>query len=174
MQGSWNNAQPYYRCTYPSEYARTNHVQHPASVYLREAEIAPALNTWLGTAVRPGTSVGPRSTLSPLPRKTEVSPEVVGLREEITGYGRQLGQYRAALDSGGDPAVVGQWISETQARKLAADARLRALTGTRAAPQRIEQQEITAVVGTIGGLMDALTGATAADKPRSTPHWACI
>ncbi|HEY5985992.1 MAG TPA: recombinase family protein [Streptosporangiaceae bacterium] len=38
MQGSWNNDQPYYRCTFPNEYARTNHIRHPRAVYLREAE----------------------------------------------------------------------------------------------------------------------------------------
>jgi hypothetical protein len=37
MQGTWNNAQAYYRCTYPTEYACTNHLGHPRSVYLREA-----------------------------------------------------------------------------------------------------------------------------------------
>ena len=163
MQGSWNNDQPYYRCTYPSEYARTNHVQHPRSVYLREAEIVPALDTWLGTAFDPAHLPATIDALAAA-QENELSPEVVGLREEIAGYGRQLSQYRAALDSGGDPAVVGQWITETQARKLAADARLRAFTGTRATPQRMSKQEIAAIVETIGGLMDALSGATAADK----------
>jgi len=39
MQGSWNNNQTYYRCTYPNEYALANHIQHPRAVYLREAEV---------------------------------------------------------------------------------------------------------------------------------------
>ncbi len=53
MQGSWNNDQAYYRCTYPSQYARTNHVQHPRTVYLREAEIMPELDGWLGRELDP-------------------------------------------------------------------------------------------------------------------------
>ena len=53
MQGSWNNDQAYYRCTYPSEYARTNHVRHPRVVYLREAEILPELDTWLSNSLDP-------------------------------------------------------------------------------------------------------------------------
>lgn len=53
------------------------------------------------------------------------------LRDEIWICARQLIHYRATLDSGGDPAVVGQWIAETQARKLAADARLTAPGGER-------------------------------------------
>jgi site-specific DNA recombinase len=53
MQGSWNNDQAYYRCTYPSEYARTNNLRHPRVVYLREAEVLPELDTWLSTSLDP-------------------------------------------------------------------------------------------------------------------------
>jgi len=41
MQGTWNNGQPYYRCTFPSEYAHTNQIHHPRTVYL------PRSRTWL-------------------------------------------------------------------------------------------------------------------------------
>jgi site-specific DNA recombinase len=119
MQGSWNNDQAYYRCTYPSEYARTNHIEHPRSVYLREAEVVPALDTWLGKAFDPAHLPETIDALAAA-QDHQLSPEVVNLREEIAECDRQLAQYRAALDSGGDPAVVGQWITETQARKLAA------------------------------------------------------
>jgi hypothetical protein len=63
-----------------------------------------------------------------------------------------------------DPAVVGQWITETQAKKLAADVRLRAVSSAEAMPQRMTKEEITATVNTIAGLMSALSSATAADK----------
>jgi Recombinase zinc beta ribbon domain len=46
MQGSWNNDQTYYRCTFPAEYARTNRLQHPRALYLREADILPPLDEW--------------------------------------------------------------------------------------------------------------------------------
>jgi len=41
--------------------------------------------------------------------------ELVSLREEIGTCDQKLTQYRAALDSGADPAVVSQWMTETQA-----------------------------------------------------------
>lgn len=66
------------------------------------------------------------------------------LREEIGTCGQKLAQYRAALDSGAGPGVVGQWITQTQARKLAADARLRAADGTRSAPARMSKDQIAA------------------------------
>jgi hypothetical protein len=56
--------------------------------------------------------------------------ELVSLREEIGTCGQELAQYRVALDSGADLAA-GQRIPAIQARKLAADARPRAATGTR-------------------------------------------
>jgi len=78
----------------------------------------------------------------------------------------QLAQYRAALDGGGDPAVIGVWISETQAKKLAADARLRTCLGNlpNLVPGRMSKEEITAIVNAITELMTALRYATPADK----------
>jgi site-specific DNA recombinase len=115
MQRSWNNDQPYYRCTFPSEYAAANHIRHPRAVYLREAEIVPELDGWLGEVFDPARL--PRTlealTAAQIP---EPSPETTALRQEMADCDRQLGQYRAALDGGADPAVIAGWISETQAK----------------------------------------------------------
>jgi site-specific DNA recombinase len=69
-----------------------------------------------------------------------------------------------ALDSGADPAVVGQWITESQVRKLAAGARLRAATGARPGPERMTKEQIAATVTAISDLMQALRYATTEDK----------
>jgi hypothetical protein len=69
-----------------------------------------------------------------------------------------------ALDSGADPAVVGQWITETQARKLAADARLRAATGARPGPEKMTKEQTAATVNAIRDLMQALRYASTEDK----------
>lgn len=53
MEGNWSNGQAYYRCRYPAEYARTNHVNHPLQVYVREADVLPALDKWLARAFAP-------------------------------------------------------------------------------------------------------------------------
>ena len=74
-------------------------------------------------------------------------------------------KYRAALDAGSDPAVVGPWIAETQARKLAAEARLRAQPGTRpASPGQMSKEEITAIVNAITSLITVLRDADPQDK----------
>jgi len=163
MQGSWNNDQAYYRCTYPSEYARTNHVRHPRVVYLREAEILPELDTWLSKSLDPARLPATIEALA-ASQDEAVPRELVSLREEIGTCDQKLAQYRAALDSGADPAVVGQWITETQARKLAAEARLRAATGTRPGRERMTKEQIAATVTAISDLMQALRYATTEDK----------
>jgi len=94
-----------------------------------------------------------------------VSPEAVSLRDEIAQCERQLAQYRAALDAGGDPAIVGQWITETQARKLAAGARLRAQTSAAGAAQRrMSREDITSMINVITDTMTVLRHADPADK----------
>ena len=164
MQGTWNNDQPYYRCTFPSEYAQTNKIRHPRTVYLREIEVLPELDEWLIRALDPArlpATIEDLVTAQP----EQLSPEAAGLRDEITQCEKQLAQYRATLDAGGDPAVVGQWITETQARKLAADARLRAQTSTAGAAQRhLSREEITAMVNVISDTMTVLQHADPADK----------
>jgi site-specific DNA recombinase len=89
-------------------------------------------------------------------------PEIQKLREQIAETDRQLASYRAALDGGGDPAVIGAWITETQARKLAARARLDALRGT--SPARLTSEEIAAMVNATTDIATLLGHADPADK----------
>jgi uncharacterized protein involved in exopolysaccharide biosynthesis len=95
----------------------------------------------------------------------EISPRTASLRQDVAESDRQLAQYRAALDAGGAAAVIGQWITEAQAKKVAAEAQLRTHgTERRPAHRRMSKEEITAVVSSITGLMTALRHATTADK----------
>jgi hypothetical protein len=165
MQGTWNNNQAYYRCTYPSQYARTNHVQHPRTVYLREAEIMPELDGWLGRELDPARLPGTLADLADN-EQDATPPEVISLRDEIAELDRKLTSYRATLDAGADPAVVSQWITETQAKKLATETRLRAQLGSKAddRPRRMTAEEITAMITTITDLITILRAADPADK----------
>ncbi|GAA3473075.1 zinc ribbon domain-containing protein [Nonomuraea roseola] len=61
MQGQWINQAPYYRCRFPEEYALANHLVHPRNVYLREDNIVPYLDRWLGRLFAPH-NVTPRTT----------------------------------------------------------------------------------------------------------------
>ena len=69
------------------------------------------------------------------------------------------------MDAGADPAVVGQWITETQAAKLAAEIRLRAYG--QQAPRRMTREEISAPVNTMTDALAILRDADATTKPKS-------
>jgi hypothetical protein len=53
MQGQYNHRAAYYRCRYPKEYALASHVRHPGNVYLREADVLPAIDRWLTVIFAP-------------------------------------------------------------------------------------------------------------------------
>lgn len=55
--------------------------------------------------------------------------------ERVTaGYDRKIARYRAALDAGADPVLVGGWINQTQAERDAALARARPATPAQPGP----------------------------------------
>jgi hypothetical protein len=58
---------------------------------------------------------------------------------------------------------------EIQARKLAADDRLRAATGARPGPESMTKEQIATTVTAISDLMKALRYATTEDKGRDPP-----
>jgi len=60
-------------------------------------------------------------------------------RREIADCDANLRQHRAALEAGADPAIVTGWMAETQARRTAAETRMR--PGPQR--QRISREEIT-------------------------------
>jgi site-specific DNA recombinase len=82
-------------------------------------------------------------------------PDAASLKEEIETCSRQLTQYRAALDGGADPIVAGQWITQAQASKVAAEARYRALAPAAPALQ-LTRQEVAEIVSAIGDLLSVL------------------
>jgi hypothetical protein len=66
-----------------------------------------------------------------------------------------------ALEAGADPVRVTGWMRETQAKRAAAEARLRNQSGRR----RMTRDEITSLVKVLGDLMQVLRDAEPADKP---------
>jgi hypothetical protein len=69
-----------------------------------------------------------------------------------------------ALDSGADPAV-GQWVTEIQARKLAADACLRTATGARPGPEQMTKKQTAA---TVTAISDPHAGTSLRDYGRQS------
>jgi hypothetical protein len=129
MQGSWNNGKPHYRCHFLSEYAAKNTVYHPTSVYLREEQLLPHLDEWLSCKSDP---IALASTVRELEaaQADEPKPDDAAQRE-IAECDAKLRQHRAALEAGADPVLVTSWVNETQAKRAAAEARLRRPNGRR-------------------------------------------
>lgn len=102
MQGSWNNGQPYYRCTFPGEYGLANRIDHPRVVYLREAEVVPELDTWLTKTLDPAHLPATLDALAAA-QHDDPLPGELSIRQEINQCERQLTQIWAALDAGRIP-----------------------------------------------------------------------
>ncbi|WP_406431339.1 hypothetical protein [Streptomyces sp. NBC_01589] len=80
----------------------------------------------------------------------------------------KLATHRTALEAGADPALVTQWIAETQARKARAVAELHTTTEGRGS--QMPRDEIARLVRSISDLADAVRQAAAADKAEIYRH----
>jgi hypothetical protein len=81
-------------------------------------------------------------------------------RRAIADADTKLARYRAALESGTDPALIATWTAEVTAAKTTAQAQLRALTGRR----RTTEDEIAAIVAAAGNVLAVLRDADPDDK----------
>ncbi len=76
MQGQYSNQAAYHRCRYPKEYALASHVRHPGNVYLREADVLPAIDRWLLVIFAPRGSWGPEEAETLLRRPPALAAAV--------------------------------------------------------------------------------------------------
>ena len=81
-------------------------------------------------------------------------------RRAIADADAKLARYRAALESGTDPALIATWTAEVTAAKTTAQAQLRALTGRR----RMTEDEIATIVAAAGNVLAVLRNADPEDK----------
>jgi hypothetical protein len=165
MQSHWINRAAYYRCRFPEEYALANKVSHPSNVYLREDQVVPRLDEWLGRLFEPEhldrTLDALVATQRPQSHEDAIQAEA---RRQIAECDRKLSRHRAALEAGADPAVVTGWIREVQAAKAEADARLRRLGQPRA--RALNRDELAEMMRTLGDIVRVLADADPARKAK--------
>jgi site-specific DNA recombinase len=87
-------------------------------------------------------------------------PDAEQARRDIADCDAKLRQHRAALEAGADPVLVTGWITETQAHRAAAQARL----SPTSRPQRLTRDQITSIVSSMRDLITVLASADSADK----------
>jgi site-specific DNA recombinase len=167
MQAQRSHEKTYYRCRYPREYALSAHVKHPINVYLRESDVLPALDQWLGglfaphrledtirtlAAAQPTTSAG-----QPLPGPDPHTDQAAIIADCNT----RLARYQAALDAGADPQTVATWTRNVQAERAAALA-----TAAPTPTKKHTETDIRRLIADLGNMLDVLRDADPADKAR--------
>jgi len=162
MQGQYSNQAPYYRCRYPREYALASHVRHPANVYLREADLLPAVDRWLAAIFAPhrlGQTI--REMQATQERVTAVPALPAPDAQAVIGdCDARLARYQAALDAGADPQAVAEWTRQVKAERAAALARDTRPSGF----CQLTEDEIRALTAGLGGLRDVVRDAEPAVK----------
>jgi len=164
MQGSANHGRAHYRCRYPSEYAMANELDHPRNVYVREEQILGPLDGWLAQVFDPGQLDTTLDALEAAASSTDDAGQAKAqaARRRVAECDTRLARYRAALEAGTDPVVVGNWIAEVQAERLAAEVELDRATGQRS--RRLSRDHLAALVNSLGNLLDVLASAAPEDK----------
>jgi site-specific DNA recombinase len=166
MQGQYSNRDAYYRCRYPKEYALASHVRHPGNVYLREADILPAIDTWLALIFAPHRltqTITELQAAQTAPATPEPAAPGEDTRAAIADCDARLARYQAALDAGADPQTVAQWTRQVKAERTAALAR-DASQARHQPGNRLAKDDIRALITALGDLPDLIRRAGPAEK----------
>ncbi|MDQ3306631.1 MAG: hypothetical protein M3535_11785, partial [Actinomycetota bacterium] len=83
-------------------------------------------------------------------------------RRTVADSEERLARYRAALDSGGDPAIVGGWIAEAAADKACAEQELRAV----GPPEQATARNVLELIDRLGPIGERLASADPVLKAR--------
>ena len=166
MEGSFNHGRLYYRCAASRDFVRQHKINHPPCLYLREDSIAGPIDRFLhqelGTTRLPGTL---RKLADAQHRAVnaldDLNERAATLRQALTECDTKLKNYRAALDAGGDPALIASWIKETTALRTATQAMIGA---QRTTPERMTDDQIGTIVDGLGGLLGLLRDADPRDR----------
>ncbi|MDS0135767.1 recombinase family protein [Amycolatopsis sp. CM201R] len=155
MQGQRNHERPFYRCRYPTEYGLANKTEHPRNVYLAERDLLGPIDSWLATSFAPHRLHDTIDALCAAQPDLDVHPAAAAADKVIADCDRALERHRAALEAGADVQLVTGWITETQARRAEAKARVR----VRPKQQRLTKDQIRELVERLGDVTKVLSAA---------------
>lgn len=136
-------------------------VEHPRSVYLRESAVVPVLDEWLAGLFAPERLDETCAALAATTEHDEGSEaRAEAARRRLRDCDTRLDRYRAALEGGADPVIVGQWIAEVRVDRHVAEAELTACSRS----GRLTTDDVRQLVVYAGDLVEALSAAEPADK----------
>ncbi len=171
MQGQYNHGDAYYRCRYPKEYALASHVRHPGNVYLREADVLPAIDRWLTVIFAPHRltqtiremQAAQAPPAAPEPAAPEPAAPARDTEATLADCDARLARYQATLDAGGDPQTIAEWTRQVKAERATALARDATQT-LRNPSRRLTEDDIRALITALGNLRDVIRDAGPAEK----------
>ncbi len=158
LQGQWVRGEAYYRCRYPTEYAHSAHLDHPSNVYLRETDLVAKLDAWLARLVSPAnieTTCHKLAAAHAQPRNG-TDTGLRAARQALADCQRKLTRHRAALEAGGDPAVINQWIAETTQQQRETQRTLHQLQAASTSRQPVDPAVVRALLTELGDLAAGL------------------
>lgn len=157
MVAQHNARGPYYRCRFGDNYSLAGGLDHPKNVYLRESAVVPKLNDWIARTFDPENV---EASITKRPGAPATSPAIASARMTIADCDKRLRRLRAAIESGTDPKLVGEWIADVQAERAAAEAVV--ATAGSSAPRQVSAGELRALLEGID-LAAVLTSADPVD-----------
>jgi hypothetical protein len=106
-------------------------------VNLREVDLLPRIDAWLGRLTDPDHLEATCCAIAAASdQQVAGSADRAAARQLLADCDRRLARYRAALEAGTDPTVVGQWIAEVTTARQAAEASLHQLAVAGGDPAR--------------------------------------
>ncbi|MFG1610750.1 recombinase family protein [Actinoplanes sp. NPDC049265] len=166
MVGNLNHGRLYYRCKASRDFVRQHEVAHPPMLYLREDAITDPVDKFLGKELNGRTLGANLRALADAYHRAEMfafraNDDSGRLRQTIEDCDAKIERYRAALDAGGDPALILGWIREASTVRGTAEAALRT---SAIPPQRLNDDQIAVIVNGLGSLLGVLREADPRDK----------
>ena len=144
----------------PRAYALASHVRHPGNVYLREADLLPAIDRWLLVIFAPHRleqSIGEMEAAQD-PGAARLDSPGQDTQALIADCDTRLARYQAALDAGADPQAVAEGTRQVKAERAAALAR-DASQARHTAVRQLTQDDIRALITGLGDLCDVIRDA---------------
>ena len=96
------------------------------NVYLREADVLPAIDRWLTVIFAPrrlAQTIAEMQAAQAPPATPEPAATARDTRATLADCDARLARYQATLDAGGDPQTIAEWTRQVKAERAAALAR---------------------------------------------------
>lgn len=155
MEGSWNNGLAHYRCKASTQRVTETTTGHPKSLYVREDDVLAPLDRWLASVFDPDRVDDTAAALEAASEDPTLKARQEAARETIQRCDNRLAKYRAALEAGVDPDVIGTWIADVRGERAQAELALQLSRGT----GRMSKTQIKDLVNQLGDIVATLNEA---------------